>query len=99
MNNNRLSNKSSSSIKKNGGMEKRKTGEWEKKEKLENSTSPVLWGYSRVADIKLKLKFYCYQRGLVQHPEICHDLNLAIVNNKQILKYISNLCKIKRRIE
>jgi len=80
-------------------MEKRKTGEWErKKKKLRTRRHQCSW-YSRVADIKLKLKFYCYQRGLVQHPEICHDLNLAIVNNKQILKYISNLCKSERRIE
>jgi hypothetical protein len=50
--NNRFSSKSSI---KNGGMEKKKTGEWGKKEKVANLTSRVYSGY-RVADIKLRLK-------------------------------------------
>jgi hypothetical protein len=84
MNNNRY-NSSKNSIKKNRGMEKEKRGNGKKK--LRTQHHQCSW-YIRVTDIKLKLKFYCYQRGLVQHPEICHELKLAIFDNKHLFKYI-----------
>ena len=44
-------------------MEKRKTGEWEKKKKLRIRRHQCSWYSSRVADLNLKLKLlYCYQQ-------------------------------------
>jgi len=33
------------------------------------------------------------------HSEICRDLKMAVVDNKQLFKYILSLCRIERHIE